>query len=42
MPAEITVAEILACLRKVRRSVDKWNKRGGSQGYLQFVQQYIR
>ena len=42
MPAEITVAAILACLRKVRRSVDKWNKRGGPQGYLQFVQQYIR
>lgn len=40
--AEITVEEILACLRKVRRSVDKWNKRGGPQGYLQFVQQYIR
>jgi hypothetical protein len=37
-----TVDEIVACLRKIRRSVDKWNKRGGKQGYLQFVSKYIR
>ncbi|MFQ5829994.1 MAG: hypothetical protein ACE5JD_12690 [Candidatus Methylomirabilia bacterium] len=39
---EETVDEILACLRKIRRSVDRWNKRGGLQGYLQFVCQYVK
>ncbi len=33
--------EILSCLRKVRKSVDKWNSRGGPQGYLRFVSQYV-
>jgi hypothetical protein len=37
-----TVDDILACLRKIRRSADKWNKRGGKQGYLQFVSTYIK
>jgi len=40
--AEKTVDEILACLRKIRKSVDRWNKRGGQQGYLQFVSQYVQ
>jgi len=31
----------LACLRKVEKSVGKWNKRGGEQGYLNFIQGYI-
>ena len=39
---EKTVHEILSCLRKVRKSVDRWNRRGGQQGYLQFVCQYVR
>lgn len=38
---EKTVDEIVTCLRKVRRSVDQWNKRAGRQGYLQFVCQYV-
>jgi hypothetical protein len=36
-----TVDVILACVRKIRKSVDRWNKRGGQQGYLQFVCQYV-
>lgn len=38
----ITVDEILSCLRKIRRSVERWNKRGGQQGYLRFVSQFIK
>ena len=38
----LTVDEILSCLRKVRRSVEKWNRRNGRQGYLQFVSQFVR
>ena len=39
---EKMVDDILACLRKVRRSVERWNKRGGQQGYLRFVRQYVK
>jgi hypothetical protein len=39
---EKTVGDILACLRKIRRSVERWNKRGGQQGYLQFVREYVQ
>lgn len=38
---EVTAEVILACLRKIRRSVERWNKRGGAQGYLQFAQEYV-
>ena len=39
---EKTVHDILACLRKIRKSVERWNKRGGQQGYLHFVQEFVR
>lgn len=39
---EKTVDDILACLRKIRKSVDRWNKRGGQQGYLKFVSQFVK
>ena len=39
---EITTAEeIVACLRKIRKSVDRWNRQGGKQGYLQFIEEYV-
>jgi hypothetical protein len=37
-----TESEILACLRKIRKSVERWNTRGGHQGYLQFVSEYVQ
>jgi len=37
-----TAEDILMCLRKVRRSVERWNRRGGKQGYLEFVSQFVR
>ena len=33
----LTVDEILACLRKIRKSAERWARRNGRQGYLQFV-----
>ncbi|ETX00278.1 MAG: hypothetical protein ETSY2_39400 [Candidatus Entotheonella gemina] len=39
---EKTSSDILACLRKIRRSVDRWNKRRGQQGYLQFVSEFVK
>jgi len=41
--AEIkTAAEIVSCLRKIRKSVDRWNSRGGKQGYLQLIDEYAK
>jgi hypothetical protein len=36
-----SVEEILACLKRIRKSVQKWNKRSGQRGYLQYVEQFI-
>ena len=38
---EYGVDEILECLRKIRKSVDWWNKQGGPRGYLKFVSDYV-
>jgi len=38
---DTTADVILACMRKIRKSVEKWDKRGGQQGYLRFVSQYV-
>ncbi len=37
-----TVDEIVLCLKRVLKSVRRWNKEGGRQGYLQFVIQYVQ
>jgi hypothetical protein len=36
------VADLVACLKKLRKSVDRWNRSGGRQGYLQLVSQYVQ
>jgi hypothetical protein len=38
---EKSLDDVLSCLRKIRKSVDKWNGRGGPQGYLSFVSEYV-
>ena len=38
----ITVDEILSCLRKIQRSVERWSKRYGKQGYLQFISEFVK
>lgn len=40
-PPPLTLDEIIACLKRIRKSVQKWNKRGGQQGYLQFIDQFV-
>ena len=37
----ISVDEILVCLKRIRKSVAKWSKRGGRQGYLRFIADFI-
>ena len=41
IPDPISVDVIIASLKRIRKSVRKWNKRGGRQGYLQFIDQFI-
>ncbi len=40
-PEPLTVDEIIGCLKRIHKSVGKWNKRGGRRGYLQYVDQFI-
>lgn len=37
----ITVDEIQSCLKRVRKSIEMWNKGSGSQGYLNYVDQSL-
>lgn len=37
----IPLEDMLACLRKLRKSVELWTKQGGRQGYLQFIDQFL-
>jgi hypothetical protein len=34
--------ELVLCLKKIRSSVEFWNKRNGRQGYLEFVSEPVR
>ena len=36
-----TLEEIIACLKRLRKSVTRWNKANGRRGYLDFVNQYF-
>lgn len=40
-PEPISIDEIILCLRRVLKSVKRWNKEGGRRGYLSFVTQYV-
>jgi hypothetical protein len=41
-PEPVTLDVILACLKRIRKSVQKWNKEGGRQGYLTFVGRFVQ
>ncbi len=36
-PEPMSVDEILACLKRILKSIKLWNKEGGRQGYLYFI-----
>jgi hypothetical protein len=40
--ASIDLNTMIRCLRRLLKSVERWNKQGGRQGYLQFMSQYVR
>lgn len=35
------VADILSCLKRIRKSVRTWNEQGGRQGYLDYVANFL-
>jgi hypothetical protein len=37
----VTPDEIVACLKRIQKSVQKWTKQAGRQGYLEFVNGFI-
>jgi hypothetical protein len=40
-PETVTVEEIIACLKRIRKSVETWNKQGGRNGYLHYIDQFL-
>jgi hypothetical protein len=38
VPAE----DMVACLRRLRKSVDFWTEQGGRQGYMQYIQRFLK
>jgi hypothetical protein len=40
-PGELSIAELLRCLKRLRKSVRLWHKQGGRQGYLTYVRQFL-
>ncbi len=37
-----TFDEIIACLKRIRRSIQMWQKEGGRRGYFNFVSQFVK
>ncbi len=37
----VTIPEIVACLKRIRRSIELWNKEGGRRGYFEYVRQFL-
>lgn len=37
----ITINELIDCLKKLKKSVERWTKIGGRQGYLEFVKHHM-
>jgi len=37
----VSLDVIVACLKRIRKSIQRWNKQGGRQGYLTFVQRFV-
>jgi hypothetical protein len=41
-PKPITTDEIILCLKRILKSVNRWNRSGGRTGYLDFIVQYVQ
>ena len=36
-----TLDDIIACLKRIRKSIELWNKEGGLQGYLHYINNFL-
>jgi hypothetical protein len=41
LPSPKTLDEIIACLQRILRSIELWQKEGGRRGYYKFVSQFL-
>ena len=42
IPIEIiTLNELTACLKRIRKSIQLWQKKGGRRGYFEFVNEFL-
>ncbi len=37
----IPLEAIIACLKRIRKSIEFWTKKGGRQGYLNYINQFL-
>lgn len=37
-----TLDEIIACLQRIQRSIEMWQKEGGRRGYYNFARQFLK
>ncbi len=40
--APMSLEDVLGCLRKLGKSVELWTEQGGRQGYLRFIEQFLK
>ena len=40
-PGELSISELVLCLKRLRKSVRLWHAQGGRQGYLRYVRQFL-
>ncbi len=40
-PGELSVAEVILCLKRIRKSVRLWHAHAGHQGYLDYVSRFL-
>ncbi|MFQ5611052.1 MAG: hypothetical protein ACE5H9_02865 [Anaerolineae bacterium] len=40
-PPPIALADMIACLKRIRKSIKFWSKEGGRRGYLDYVSRFI-
>ena len=38
----LTLEDMIDCLKRIRRSIERWNKEGGWRGYYEFVKEYVK
>lgn len=38
---DLSIEELVECLKRIEKSVQRWTKKNGRQGYLTFVSKYI-